>query len=230
MGSIKKVVESTIMCSLCNSPMPSPRPSRLSVPATESRSASISSLESESVLLGGPSRSSMAPLETIKEDGIKIPEAPKRTASMVNVDECPRRQSMLVAGPKKRKPSCLGALHVCKTPKCAVFKRLTKPCVAPLKLCAAPLKKCATTCNPSKKSLVPTPRLGAEWKATGTRVVTGLTQTAKLIWFLISFYILAQIVIALVSTSDYDSESFYPIRLGFRFWQTQKQEAGDWLC
>merc|ERR1719456_571675 len=115
---------------------------------------------------------------------------------------------------KKKKGGCKAALNAgaCKT------------CIAPMKktvrMCAAPMKKCVKPCKTVRKALVPTPRLGDEWKAYGAaKKATSISvDTLKMLWFIVSLYVLFQLVVAFLTASDYEPESFYPIRLGFRLW------------
>merc|ERR1719456_2065473 len=129
---------------------------------------------------------------------------------------------------KKKKGGCKAALNAgaCKT------------CIAPMKktvrMCAAPMKNCVKPCKTGKKDLVPTPRLGNEWKAYGAakRVAFISAETLKMLWFMFSLYVLFQLVVAFSTASDYDPESFYPIRLGLRLWdRTIDNTSGlNWLC
>merc|ERR1712167_217043 len=92
----------------------------------------------------------------------------------------------------------------------------------------APMKKCVAPCKPGKTDLIPTPRLGNEWKAYGAakKVAQVSAETLKMLWFIFSLYILVQLVVAFATSSDYDPESFYPIRLGLKLWDRTVDNTG----
>merc|ERR1712098_181067 len=188
-----------------------------------------------------------------RKDTIRVPESRSQTAGS------PRRQTLAISNASRRtseRPAIHPALVASeettqveptlkrrnlKRGSCmSVFCKAPKACVTTskksIRFCGAPLKKCATVCKP--KPLVPTPRIGAEWQFTGMgdnvklaaqHVATG----AKIIWFLFSVYILIHIVVGFMTTRDYDPESFYPVKLGFSFWEKKADdgmECLDWFC
>merc|ERR1711964_545524 len=96
------------------------------------------------------------------------------------------------------------------------------------------------------KKLVPTPRdldlasnvqRSLSTLTVQTEVVASLShqsminKTVSLLLLVIVFYIMFQVFAACSLSADYDSESYYPIHLGFRFSQPPQPDGFlDWLC